>query len=87
MNLITQDTTIRKFKRRNAIKGYHFVTSESEVNFLPFKKPGGAICISGPQLKSSIKDNIVYLCGKLGWMYLSAQRSSGCFYINIPDCL
>ena len=70
MKITAQDTTFSMFKRRKDIKDYHFVTSESEVNFLSFKLPGSTFCFSEPQLKPRKKEIIVdYMVRWAGCIY------------------
>jgi Reverse transcriptase (RNA-dependent DNA polymerase) len=70
MNITTRDITFKRFKKRQEIKDFHFVTSESEAKFKSFKKPGGTFCISGPRIKPRIINKIADYMG----------RWAGCIY-------
>ena len=70
INIKTRDKTFQKFTRRTGIREYHFITSESEVPFESRKKPGGTFCITGPRMKTRIKERILDHMG----------RWAGCIY-------
>ena len=70
INIKTRDKAFQKFTRRTGIREYHFITSESEVPFESRKKPGGTFCITGPRMKTRIKERIIDHMG----------RWAGCIY-------